>query len=72
MSLTKLHSSMPPSASESSASKGMPGPARLKRFDPSENGCAAKPKPPAARTAAQIPAASSAEWSISSSIPKAR
>ena len=72
VSVTKLHSSMPSSASQSSASNGIPGPARLKRFEPSENGWAAKPKPPAARTARQMPAASSPEWSISSSMPKAR
>jgi hypothetical protein len=63
---------MPSSASLSSASNGMPGPARLKRSEPRENGCAAKPNPPAARTAAQMPAASSSVWSISSSIPNAR
>ena len=34
VSLTKLHSSMPSSASQSSASNGMPGPARLKRSEP--------------------------------------
>ncbi len=72
VSVTKLHSSMPSSASQSSASNGMPVPARLKRSEPCENGCAAKPKPPAARTARQMPAPSSWEWSISSSMPKAR
>ena len=51
VSVTKLHSSMPSSASQSSASNGMPGPARLKRSEPCEKGWAAKPKPPAARTA---------------------
>ncbi len=50
----------------------MPGPARLKRSEPRENGWAAKPNPPAARTAETIPAASSREWSISSSRPNAR
>ena len=40
-------------------------PGRLKRAEPSENGCAAKPKPPASRTARAIPHASSPRWRIS-------
>ena len=70
VSLAKLHSSIPWSASQSSPPNGMPG--RLKRAKPSENGCAAKPKPPASRTARAMPQASRPRWRITSSIPKAR
>ena len=51
VSVTKLHSSTPSRSSDSSAANGMPVPARLKRRDPRDQGCAANERPPAARMA---------------------
>ena len=72
VSVTKLHSSTPPSHSLSSPSKGMPPPRRLKRREPCDHGCAAKPIPPASATARQMPSASRPSCSTGSSIPNAR
>ena len=71
VSVTKLHSSIPRSPRQSMSRNGIPL-ARSTRSEPLENGCAAKPKPPARSTAAQTPAESSPVWSIGSSKPKAR
>ncbi len=55
LSVTKLHTSMPSSPSQSMSVQGMAA-GRLNSSDPFENGCAAKPKPPCAATAAQMAA----------------
>ena len=70
VSFGEFQSSMPCSASQSSPPNGMPG--RLNRAEPSENGWAANPNPPASRTARAIPQASRPPCRISASIPKAR
>ena len=68
MSLTKLHTSMPSTQERSVHGIG----ACLKRSEPFEKGCAAKPKPPASLTALTMSAASIPVWSIGESRPKAR
>ena len=71
VSVTKLHSSTPCRQSLSRPSKGIPSPMRLKRREPCDHGCAAKPIPPASATARQIASASRPSWSTGSSSPNA-
>ena len=71
VSVTHDHSSMPVIAGADRSPNGIPR-ARANRSDPRDNGCAAKPIPPAAATAAAISPGAIPAWSISESTPKAK